>query len=108
MSFNTPDGKPPHIPRWVYLIPGGMVLWGILSACNEATKRPPAVTVLTATPFPTETPRPATLTPMPSSTPLVKLAITPSGGSEFRPGTVADLQSIDRSKQFGARPYMLT
>ena len=30
---------------------------GILSACNEATKRPPAVTVLTATPFPTETPR---------------------------------------------------
>ena len=27
MSFNTPDGKPPHIPRWVYLIPGGMVLW---------------------------------------------------------------------------------
>ncbi|MEK7111429.1 MAG: hypothetical protein AAB856_02425, partial [Patescibacteria group bacterium] len=94
MSFNTPDGKPPHIPRWVYLIPGGMVLWGILSACNEATKRPPAVTVLTATPFPTETPRPATLAPMPSSTPLVELAITPSGagGAEFVPGSEVDLQ----------------
>lgn len=98
ISFNTPDGKPPHVPRWVYLIPGGIVLWGILSACNEATKRPPAVTVSTVTPVPTETPKPpATLTSTPSPTP--ELAITPNGGkggAEFRPGSIQDLQaSID-------------
>jgi hypothetical protein len=100
----TPDGEPPHVPRWVYLIPGGMVLWGILSACNEATQRPPAVTMTTATPTArafTETPRPATLTPMPSATP--ELALTPSsgsGGAEFVPGSSADLQKLIDLKNF--------
>lgn len=102
----TPDGKPPHAPRWVYLIPGGMVMWGILSACNEATKRPPAVTMTTATPTArafTETPRPVTLTPMPSAT--AELALTPSlgsGGAEFKPGSVADLQKLIDLNSFNA------
>ncbi|MBI5356935.1 hypothetical protein HZB78_05010 [Candidatus Collierbacteria bacterium] len=102
----TPDGKPPHVPRWAYLIPGGMMLWGILSACNEATKRPPAVSVSTATHeptrlAPTEIPKTATFAPTPSATP--ELALTPSngsGGPEFIPGSAADLQKLIDLKNF--------
>lgn len=102
ISFNGPNGGP-EIPKWAGPI---SLLVLLIAACQKALdgSPDPKVTIITSTPFPTETPRPATLTPMPSSTPLVELALTPSGagGSESKPGTVADLQKLIDLNSFNA------
>ena len=99
ISFNGPNGGP-EIPRWA----GPISLFLLfIAACQRALESAPdpKVSIVTVTPAPTETKLPpVTLTSMPSSTP--EIAITPSGGAEFRPGTVTDLQKLIDLNTFNA------